>query len=288
MTVEPSEGKSPPRNPAEPSVRFLDLPTTTASRNIESCVETRTVNTIEEALESLGVSERTLAAFERTALDRDGYLVLPQVLDGDVLARLREAFETVFAEQHAATGAAPSGTRHVGDLVHRNPLFEGVCTHARILAAVHHVLRRPFRVFQLSGRDPLPGYGGQGLHNDWLPRAPSQPFNFVTAIWLLDAFTAKNGATRLIPGSHLLPRGLPKNMMVPASHHPEERIVVADAGSVLVFNGHLWHSATRNDSDLSRRVLQCQFAARELPRIAGLRHDAPNALDPATRYILDA
>lgn len=258
-----------------------------SSENIETRRGRTTVNSIEDVLTSFGVTERTLKPSERAALDRDGYLMLPSLLDEAALPRLRAALESAFDEQHGAPAAAQSGTRHASELAYRDTVFERVCTHARVLAAVHHVLGRAFRVFQLSGRDPLPGYGLQGLHTDWLPRTPSQPFSVVTAIWLLDDFTANNGATRVIPGSHLLPRSLPKSMMAPASHHPEERIVVADAGSVLVFNGHLWHSGTRNDSHLARRALQCQFAAREQPRIAGLRHDAPDDLAPATRYILD-
>ncbi len=50
----------------------------------------------------------------------------------------------------------------------------------------------------------------------------------------------------------------------PESHHPEETIVIARAGSVLVINGHLWHSGTRNRSRGPRRVVQCVFVASEL------------------------
>jgi len=136
-----------------------------------------------------------------------------------------------------------------------------VCTSPKVLATARQILKRPFRVSQLSGRDPLPGFGQQGLHIDWYQRSGSEPFSIVTTIWLLDDFTERNGATRLVPGSHLVPTPLPKSMQEPANRHPNQKIITASAGSVLVFNGHVYHSGTRNDSNAPRRVLQCLFLA---------------------------
>jgi ectoine hydroxylase-related dioxygenase (phytanoyl-CoA dioxygenase family) len=44
--------------------------------------------------------------------------------------------------------------------------------------------------------------------------------------------------------------------------HPDERLVTMPAGSVLVFNGHLWHSGTRNRSTANRDALQLSFSRR--------------------------
>ncbi|HEX8087722.1 MAG TPA: phytanoyl-CoA dioxygenase family protein, partial [Blastocatellia bacterium] len=144
---------------------------------------------------------------------------------------------------------------------------------------------RSFSLFQLHGRDPLPGYGQQGLHTDWRPRAAGEPFNIVTAIWLLDDFTPANGATRLVPGSHHLTGQVPKTMADPASRHPDQIQVSANAGSVVIFNGHLWHSGMRNDSRASRRVLQCQLLAREYLGAAQIVGNATKSIEPEIRYI---
>lgn len=183
--------------------------------------------------------------------------MFPKVLTTDMVARLQAKFESV------AGSADGSGTRHVDGASlsdeGRNPLL----TDPLLLAVVRHILRRPFRVLLVNGRDPRPGYGLQGLHADWLPRLPGDPYSVVTALWLLDPFTPTNGATRLVPGSHLLP-GLPsKQLRAPQSRHPDETIVTGEAGGLLAFNGHLWHSGTRNDSHRPRRVVQCQFVAHD-------------------------
>lgn len=197
-----------------------------------------------------------LTVEERTCLDRDGYLVLAGVLDDAALARTRTAFD-------AALAAGLRQGVHVA-VVPDDPALEGVTTHPRVLAAVAHVLGRPFVVASLGGRDPLPGLGQQGLHTDGCPPAPAGPFLLVTALWLLDDFTPENGPTRLLPGSHRWPRPLPKAQQQPEAHHPGERCVLASAGAVLLFNGHLWHSGTRNGSTGPRRVLQGQYRGREL------------------------
>jgi ectoine hydroxylase-related dioxygenase (phytanoyl-CoA dioxygenase family) len=245
------------------------------------------IDDIEDALRQCGVTEKTLAPREKDDLDRYGYLVLRDVMDPDLLARLRSAFETA-AGQGRKADDRKSGTRHIADLAWKDAAFDRVYTDPRVLAAVYHVLHRPFKVLHLTGRDPQPGYGQQGLHTDWLARSPSEPFIVVTSLWLLDDFTQSNGATRLIPESHNLTRPLPKPMQQPEGRHPDQKIIVAGAGSALVFNGHLWHSGTRNESGGPRRVLQCQFVARGYSPPGDARADFPDRLTPAARYLLGA
>ena len=243
-------------------------------------------NEIEAELEQCGVTETTLEPAEKEALDRDGYVVLAAIIDADWLEWLRSAFERACGKEGKTAGIKESGTRHIADLVNRDATFDVVFTHPRILAAVYHVLRCPFRVGQITGREPLPGYGAQGLHADWTARARGEPFRIVTTIWLLDDFTSDNGATRLVPGTHHLLTPPPKSLANPASRHPDQKIIRGCAGSVLVFNGHLWHSGTRNETNLSRRVLQCLFVGRDELRFGKIQVAAPDFLPATARYIL--
>lgn len=195
------------------------------------------------------------------ALDQEGYALLESLVRGAELDRLRDEVEAVLAELGDA--ASDTGTRHAGELPLEAPGLSHALAHPAVRAAVEHVLQRPYRVLHLSARDPLPGFGEQGLHTDWTPQGPDQPARVVTALWLLDDFTPDNGATRVVPGSHRRPGPPPKSVTAPGRRHPEERLVRARAGSVLVFNGHLWHSATKNRSRGRRRVVQCQYVAAD-------------------------
>lgn len=241
---------------------------------------------MEQTLIEYGITESTLSQRERELLDREGYVVLPDLIDSDLLARLKAAFETECEKDGHAPVVKESGTRHANDLANHDPVFEVTYTHPRVLAAVFHVLRDEFRLGQIGGRDPLPGYGQQGLHADWSARAKGEPFRIVTTIWLLDDFTNENGATRVVPGTHRLLGPPPKSFADPASRHPDQVSIIATAGSALVFNGHLWHSGTTNRSRRSRRVVQCSFVGRDELRFSKVNVRQPDRLSAVARSVL--
>jgi ectoine hydroxylase-related dioxygenase (phytanoyl-CoA dioxygenase family) len=196
-----------------------------------------------------------LSASECTSLDKQGFAVFPRALSLACVARLRVAFEN----------PGGHGTQHV-EISESTPelaTWREVTQHPTLLAAAHYILARPFRVRESHGRNPLPGFGQQGLHADWMPRSPGEPFYVVTSILMLDDFTAENGATRVVPGSHLSLQPPPKPMAQPSAHHRDETIVTGSAGSLLVFNGHLWHSGRRNDSQGPRRAVQTVIIAED-------------------------
>lgn len=242
------------------------------------------------ALANLGVTGATLSSEEKRSLDERGYLLLPRVLEPAMLEHMRAALEAGFAAEQG-TGAPVGGTRHARGEHLPAELFNEIYTHPKLIAAAVHVLGRPFRLGTVSGRDPLPGYGAQALHADWSPRAPGDPYYHLNSLWLLDDFTRENGGTRVVPGTHLRTGKVPRAVSDPASHHPSEEQVVAPAGSALIFNAHLLHSGTRNQSRSSRRVLSCGFIARDAPYYGGQEGGAhplagANWLSPEIRSLL--
>ena len=163
-------------------------------------------------------------------------------------------------------------------------------THPKVLAAIHHVIGRSFKLSSLNARDALPGEGLQGLHADWGADYDGQ-FHVCNSIWLLDDFSEENGCTRLVPGSH---KGQhPSKVLADAqAPHPDEELLIAPAGTVAVFNSHTWHGGTCNQSkDLPRRAIHCYFTAREhgqqLNQREYLRYETWKRISPAARYILD-
>src|SRR5258706_477873 len=110
---------------------------------------------VDEMLAQLDITQQPLSPHEPEALDREGYVVLPNVVDVNWLEQLRAAFESGCEKDGGATVVKESGTRHLNDLVNRDPIFEDVYTHPRVLAAVHHILRDAFRVSQIGGREEV-------------------------------------------------------------------------------------------------------------------------------------
>jgi ectoine hydroxylase-related dioxygenase (phytanoyl-CoA dioxygenase family) len=203
------------------------------------------------------------APFSTEALDREGFVLVMDALERPWVNRLRCAFEQAPAQK--------DGTEHaiLSPSTPERQAWLALKEHPVVLAAAEHVLGRDFRVGDPHGRNPLPGYGQQGLHADWMPRASVQPYFVLTTIFMLDDFTADNGATRLVPGSHRLVRPIPKRLGQPEARHPSEMIVTGRAGSVLVLNGHTWHSGTRNASKGPRRTVQLIAQAAGIARQIG-------------------
>jgi ectoine hydroxylase-related dioxygenase (phytanoyl-CoA dioxygenase family) len=73
--------------------------------------------------------------------------------------------------------------------------------------------------------------------------------------------------------------------------YPGERLLVGPAGSVVVFNSHLWHAGTVNQTATTRRAMHCYFTARENPQQLDqreyIRKVTYERLSPAARYIVD-
>jgi ectoine hydroxylase-related dioxygenase (phytanoyl-CoA dioxygenase family) len=244
------------------------------------------------ALSQLGVTDRTLDEATRERLDRDGYAPLPGVLSDEQLARARARVAELAAAEGAAAGREvhqEAGTDRLADLVNKDPVFEVCFTDPRLLAAVAHVLG-DFKLSSLNSRAALPGEGLQALHTEGGPVGLG-PYQVCNSIWLLDDFTPDNGATRVVPGSHRRTVQVRDELPDPREDHPDQATLTAPAGTVIVFNSHLWHGGTRNDTDRPRRALHSYFTRRgngqQLNQREYIRPETLARISPAAAFILD-
>jgi ectoine hydroxylase-related dioxygenase (phytanoyl-CoA dioxygenase family) len=97
------------------------------------------------------------------------------------------------------------------------------------------------------------GSEAQFLHQDQHPVQPATPFAIgVNTLFCLDDFTEANGATRLIPGSHIPERGLmPDNIYSTKGTVPAE----APAGSAILVDMRVWHGSGANRCSDPRRAV---------------------------------
>lgn len=239
--------------------------------------------TIADALDQLGVRDDTITERERAALDRDGYLVLPEILSPAQIAAARERMDEILAEEGDRAGLEvhqEAGTERLADLVNKGSVFDVTFTHPRVLAGIAHVLQGDLRLSSLNARFAKPGEGLQGLHADWGRLENPDEFQVCNSIWLLDDFTERNGATRVVPGSHRFGSRLPSDEMDdPSAPHPQERLLLAPAGTVVVFNSHTWHGGTLNRTDARRRAMHAYYCRRHVPQ----QLDQRKYLRPETR-----
>jgi ectoine hydroxylase-related dioxygenase (phytanoyl-CoA dioxygenase family) len=186
------------------------------------------------------------------AIERDGYTVLERVVEPGLCALLLDAIDRVMVEQRIPFGEnrfLGERSRRIFNLLPRDPAFAQVPLHPAVLPVVERVLDDQCLLSSLTAIEMQPGQGAQPLHADdgsvALPRP--HPTVVCVAIWALTDFTPDNGATRLVPGSHRRDRR-------PGKGEQAEYVeATMPAGSVLVYDGALWHGGGDNASD-ARRV----------------------------------
>jgi ectoine hydroxylase-related dioxygenase (phytanoyl-CoA dioxygenase family) len=243
----------------------------------------------------LGLDVAALDAKNVRQLDEQGFTILEGIIDPIWLDGLRDAFEQVYQAEGAEAGkevAQVEGVRRLADLVNKGVVFDNLYIQSQLLSAVWHVLQRPFKLHSVNGHDPLPGYGQQGLHADWGGERSTGRYHVVNSMWMLDDMAPDNGATRLVPGSHLLTETVPEATDDPLAPHPDEVYLCAPAGSVGIFNGNAWHGCTHNrTTSASRRLLHCAFIAREHAQQTNqkehLRAETTARISPLAKYVLD-
>jgi ectoine hydroxylase-related dioxygenase (phytanoyl-CoA dioxygenase family) len=196
------------------------------------------------------------AVSEVTAsLDEHGYALveglLPPVDVSDRLASLKDLFASTPTGRNFFEGFH---TQRVYAVYAKTRAFDDLAVHPLLLAALDHTLGPHYQFSAPVALQIGPGEAAQILHRDEdiypLPR-PHPPV-VVNSMWALCDFTAENGATRLVPGSHRWPD----------DRHPDEAETVPvtmPAGSVLVYLGGLWHGGGANTTDQPRPGLLLEY-----------------------------
>ncbi|WP_069162667.1 phytanoyl-CoA dioxygenase family protein [Nocardia altamirensis] len=186
------------------------------------------------------------------AVRRDGYVILPDLLSPDELADIRTAVEPLL-DRHGRNLFEGHTTQRVYSVLNKTRTCDRIADHPRILALLDRLFLPNYLLSMLQVINILPGEQAQMLHTDDgfypIPR-PREALGAAT-IWAIDDFTADNGATDIIPGSHQWAHRMPTD--------EEREPVVMQAGSCVFFVGTLWHGGGANRSTNQRLALTAQY-----------------------------
>ena len=190
----------------------------------------------------------------------DGYTIVEDAIEPALL----DALADDLARLERELGAVPAsnifeGTRTVRlyNLLARGPLYQQIPVHASVLPIVERVLDKGCLVSSLSSIAIEPGEVAQPLHADDqvipLPR-PHVPI-VVNSMWAITDFTDENGATRILPGTHRRPTPPPLGVPQPTVPAAMRR------GSVMIYDGALWHGGGANRTDARRVGVAMNYCA---------------------------
>ena len=130
------------------------------------------------------------------ALDTQGFVLLRGAIPPDDVAKLREAFDAGVIPSADWPVPRSSEWRHAQ--LDRNPDVQRIWRLPVLIDGVRHLLKQPFFIAQVEGREPMPGNAPQLLHRD----GAGFPRQYVAAMVWLDPYDADNGATQIVPASH--------------------------------------------------------------------------------------
>ena len=216
-----------------------------------------------------------------------GYCLIANAIDSTDLANVRQRLsDQARAEQEqghhkmSEVQDASGVNQWIYMLINKGKSFENLLFQPNIMGLLQHVLGDEYVLSDFSAHITRPNTSLLPLHidqwwlpppslpgethvrpgnigrakvimEDGLPARSTTPINapaVVNAMWMVSDYTERNGATRLVPGSHLSGKQ-------PAQKVPHQCPTIAaegPAGTVVVWDGRTWHAAGANNSDKPR------------------------------------
>lgn len=191
----------------------------------------------------------------------NGFVILRDVISPPGIAALRSALQPFLdLDQMGRNDFEGERTRRVYSLVGRGSIFEPPVEHPAVLALLDVLLQPGYLLTASQAICIYPGETPQPLHADdafyTLPRP--RPAISVSTIWALDDFTAVNGGTELIPGSHTWNQTQVEDVYT-AGYEDRLMPLEMSAGSLVLFAGTLLHRGGGNTSGSVRRAFSHQY-----------------------------
>jgi len=262
--------------------------------------------TISEPQIARWLGDRSFAEWQ-AEYDEQGFAIIENVLDPEMLQRIRDALQPHFDKQlKGRNNFEGLLTNRVYALVAKDPVFAELITHPLALAFAEAELGRSALLSAALAINLHPGESVQPWHHDdnhlRVPR-PRAPFG-VSTFWAIDAMTEKNGATELIPKSHhwddQLIDGANRgadfgdDVVRDPFDDPNARgdaiKALMPAGSFMVAKGTLWHRGGANRSDQPRLIVTPQYCpgwARQLENmVLTMSPDQAAALPERARELM--
>ena len=203
-------------------------------------------------------------------MHRQGYSVLPQIIPADRCREVRLRIQDVVGRE-SPRHSSPSRVGFVPSVINHDHLFADYLADTRLQELCQALLGHNLRISFTSAIVNEPGNQRGKWHADWpfnqnnaghIPAPYPDAVMHLTTLWMLSPFSADNGGTLVVPGSHLWrtnPTAADCNVK-PDQTVPTETQVTGTEGSVLVMDSRLWHATAPNRTGESRVGLAVRYA----------------------------
>jgi ectoine hydroxylase-related dioxygenase (phytanoyl-CoA dioxygenase family) len=182
-----------------------------------------------------------------------GYVIIPDLLNKEEAAATRSLIFNLAEHERQQNKLISQGHKErVYGLIYKGKIFESLVQNPTLLSVVESILGEDIILGGFSAHILHPGARRMGIHVDYpywamSPPFPTSPVLEIQVIWLMEDFTANNGAPLFVADSQKLADK-------PNSSKFEElsQKITGPAGAAIISHGLCWHDTSVNNSDRPR------------------------------------
>ena len=190
---------------------------------------------------------------------RDGYTIVEDAIGADLVEALTDDLARLEGEleiRPADNSFEGANTLRIYNLLAHGEVWQQVPVHGSVLPIVEGVLDHGCLISSLSSVNIGLDETAQPIHADdmLIPIPKPHPPTVCNSMWALTDFTEANGATRVIPGTHL-------DQSPNYGQHYDSVPAEMGRGSVLIWHGSLWHGGGANHTAERRLGVAMNYCA---------------------------
>ena len=211
----------------------------------------------------------------QSLFDNEGYVIFEDVLSQEEVGSYRKALNPYIKQDiKGRNNFEGHKTNRIYAMLAKSEVFGDLVSHPLVMQFVKHNLGDSALLSACLAINLLPGESVQPWHTDdgHIGIEMPHPSFGVSAFWVIDNMTQANGATEIIPKSHLWPRKKLQKYLKsdsikeiinenfnPSSGQEEKKVIELNAGSLMLTKSTLIHRGGANNSDKPRLIITPQY-----------------------------
>ena len=182
----------------------------------------------------------------------DGFSIIRNALKKNECKKLKKIGKKIYKQYEKKIKIKNPLEQTIYNLHNKNKIFIKYIKFEKTFKIIEKVLssgayqnKSEIIIRQIAMRNPLKGHAQQ-LHNDTRIAGGSFPLA-IHAIYMLDDFSKRNGATRVVPRSQKR-----IDFARTGKKYKSEKILTGKIGDVIIFDASVWHGSAKKINDEER------------------------------------